>query len=833
LLICIAFYEIPASHIFNRKKFIFIFLFVSLSMKYLLLTVCVVAFCLVAVVGQPKPEWRVRFSRHPDPDNRFEKLHDIILLSDGRIAGVGETRSREKDADSQGLLLLFGRDRMGRVVRESYGSTGDEVLNSVAEAPDGTLYAVGKARSNGCWQPYLLHLNRKGKQIGLPFPIDDIKADSFEQIRWLSTGAALISTINVQHGLDTWLLQEGVLKKNQSLPAHFFEDIKVAIPTPDGGVWLSGNTHEPRFDFWCRYFDAQGKCVGNQNQKFGEPELHETLTGAALTPDGSLLLAGQQWEDGFALPLFHTVNTKNNLLSKPPSWPNQWTDNELIAGAVCCTRDNRRLFVLQSGKNTRPCLVEMSPINVVLDSKTLSLPHAEGFQSLRILEVPDEGNLLIAGHNGNGKGGTVHCYWLQRTNLLPHTHNPNAPASTQIARPSLAIRQPSKTLIRSDGFIHIRGKELYIEIDLAVRDKYESWYDGVQIWANGKKQDTETYRIEHDKSEAPDPGDGLYHHVFRAKDLLLSVPEDSLRYHFSLKICYGDGDTLCNSVELLYGRRKPTLYVLAIGANGGQGNSEVRHAFRDAQAMTRLMQAQACDSCLFENVVTVAFALEDSSALTFEKIRQQLIHFKDILKSRAGTQSDQAQDCIVLSFSGHGEMEDGEAYLLASDANEKKSNRLHFKQDFMDYMAGSKVLGKKLVFVDACRTQVIGGRKDQSLASALEVYSRAAPDVFAFLSCADGQSSWESDELKHGIFTYALEELLDRKPDSRCPLGEQASAYLSERFASPWDISNYLRLRVPQLLMCFKPEKKDMQIPPPLLQKSKTDLDFPIFWLPK
>lgn len=789
-------------------------------MKNLLFTLSLLL-CWAAALSQPKPEWSIKPCEYPAPDGSRDQLSDFIMLSDGRTAGVGASyRRAENSAGSQGLLLIFKADLNQQLpTRITCEADGETSLHSVAEAPDGSLYAVGKTCPDGRCRPLLLHFDRTGKQIGSPLPTEGIMAEGFEQIRWLSNGAALISTVNTAHGLDTWLLRDGVLVKNQTLPGSSFKNLTAALPTPDGGMWLCGNTYQPKHNLWCRYFDAQGHHhIISQPSILGDKNMREELMGAAVTPDGSLLLVGQMWPSG-ALPIYWEIDLKGTP-HRDPTWPNDWSGSDIYTSSVYCTSDNRRFTVLQSKQDKEPRWVEMSTNNTVLRSKSQSLPNAEGFLAFRILETQD-GNLLIAGHTGNGEGSLIKIYTLQRT-AAPKKVKPSPSTSIRYteAKPSLSIRQPSRSQTKADGRIHTHSadQDQYLEIELAIAENVKSWASYISIEVNG--QPYEKRKDDKMKSAEGPSSDGLYHSTLTV-ERKMPISKDSLRCDLHLKVCYDD--ILCDALTLRYERRKPRLYVLAIGANGGQGNSEVKYAFHDAQAMTRIMQEQACDSCLFERVVADTFLLQNPARMNFAEIRERLIALKDTLNQRDGTRTDHEQDCIVLAFSGHGEMEGGAAYLLPSDArgDAKRSKRMHFQQDFMGYL--DDVPGKKLVFVDACR-KIVDGEKGNSLAEAMAKYSNAAPDVFTFYSCSVGESSWEANELKQGVFTYALMEMFTPRSQSMY-LDYQPSG----GFVTPEAISKLLSQRIPVLVREYKPG----QTQTPVLSKGKisTTTDLPLFWL--
>jgi hypothetical protein len=115
---------------------------------------------------------------------------------------------------------------------------------------------------------------------------------------------------------------------------------------------------------------------------------------------------------------------------------------------------------------------------------------------------------------------------------------------------------------------------------------------------------------------------------------------------------------------------------------------------------------------------------------------------------------------VTASFSTHGYVEDGCAFLMPSDGARRFTHETGIKLDRI-YDACERIdASSKLLLVDACRASmsasVRGGENmTDELAAALQ---RAQSGVALLSSCGPGQMSWESHQLGQGVFTYFFVE---------------------------------------------------------------------------
>jgi hypothetical protein len=136
--------------------------------------------------------------------------------------------------------------------------------------------------------------------------------------------------------------------------------------------------------------------------------------------------------------------------------------------------------------------------------------------------------------------------------------------------------------------------------------------------------------------------------------------------------------------------------------------------------------------------------------------RENIVHELKLLLD-----NKRPEDVIIVVLSGHGlqPRDKDEAFFCPSDANLSKMETW-LEMDTVFKMMKESQAGGKLLIADCCRDDP----KLKNLRGApLEVQSVTRPTtlkppqtVSVLLSCANGQSAFEEDELKGGVFTHFL-----------------------------------------------------------------------------
>ena len=115
-------------------------------------------------------------------------------------------------------------------------------------------------------------------------------------------------------------------------------------------------------------------------------------------------------------------------------------------------------------------------------------------------------------------------------------------------------------------------------------------------------------------------------------------------------------------------------------------------------------------------------------------------------------------DLLIIAFSGHGVTIDGVGYICPNDADLNDTRTLIPSDEIFTKLTNSRA-SRKLMIVDACRNELtIPGKKGLE---EYETFQGEAQNInghnFVLLSSCDrNQVSWESDDLKHGVFTHFL-----------------------------------------------------------------------------
>jgi enterochelin esterase family protein len=130
----------------------------------------------------------------------------------------------------------------------------------------------------------------------------------------------------------------------------------------------------------------------------------------------------------------------------------------------------------------------------------------------------------------------------------------------------------------------------------------------------------------------------------------------------------------------------------------------------------------------------------------------------------------QPEDTVLLSFSGHGVQfkEEKEHYFCPMDTRLGDRKTLVSLSGVYEQLKQCKA-GTKVLFVDACRNdpEPEGGR----FAAKVERVAgqRVAPPggMAAFYSCSKGETSFESEAIKHGVFFHFVIEGLKGKAASK------------------------------------------------------------------
>lgn len=344
----------------------------------------------------------------------------------------------------------------------------------------------------------------------------------------------------------------------------------------------------------------------------------------------------------------------------------------------------------------------------------------------------------------------------------------------------LAIQDGSSKTVKplKDSVYDIRTSNVFISIEFQGNSKY----DDIYVYNNGKLILTESS----DEEVA-----------FRStkNDVILSIPLAPQKNHISVKII--DKEQVEHShfpIWLNYDTlaAKTDLFILSLGINEYQNKSyNLKYAKKDALDFSSSLENAA--SSIYENVYT--FSLHDKKVT-----KDNLLSLVDEIASKIGP-----EDVFVFYYAGHGVMyenptESNDFFLIMSDIT-----NLYGGKDLLlekgisseELLSISKniVAQKQVFFLDACQSGAaldVLATRGVSREKTLATLARSSGTFFITAS-QDIEYANEASSLEHGLFTFAILEMLTGK----------APSYADE-ILSMGELKNYVEQRVPELSETYK-----------------------------
>jgi uncharacterized caspase-like protein len=211
-----------------------------------------------------------------------------------------------------------------------------------------------------------------------------------------------------------------------------------------------------------------------------------------------------------------------------------------------------------------------------------------------------------------------------------------------------------------------------------------------------------------------------------------------------------------------------SLHMLIVGINKYQNASyNLNYAEPDAKAFSEKLSAQGS---IFKSIDKVEIYNEEA---TKEKIMEG---FKSIAAKA------QPQDVFVFYYAGHGSLDeenkdkDGESpfYFVPTDVTKLYGdNQQLMAKGISDHELKEQLTKirstKQIILMDACHSgAALKGMKTRNVAGDEKAIVQLARSsgVVVIASSGTKQLATEFDELKHGVFTYALLEALDGRGDN-------------------------------------------------------------------
>jgi len=253
------------------------------------------------------------------------------------------------------------------------------------------------------------------------------------------------------------------------------------------------------------------------------------------------------------------------------------------------------------------------------------------------------------------------------------------------------------------------------------------------------------------------------------------------------------GEELSKEITIYRDPNKPYLHVLAIGADG----SNLDYTGKDAKDFADIFRNQGSldENRIFsENIEVETLTGAEASAAGIEKRLERL---KNTLKYR-----NEKEKLVILYFSAHGDAFFDGFRLKASDYDPgiPESTTVPFAEVMAPI---EKAPGKKLVFIDACKSGMIGTKSasPKDIWNEIRKYSDKKQGMTIIASCSGEQESYEDKKWENGAFTEALIEGLK---------GGKADADGNSIVNIP-ELMSYLKKEVPSMVRLTKGDDRKQQ----------------------
>lgn len=150
-------------------------------------------------------------------------------------------------------------------------------------------------------------------------------------------------------------------------------------------------------------------------------------------------------------------------------------------------------------------------------------------------------------------------------------------------------------------------------------------------------------------------------------------------------------------------------------------------------------------------------------------------------------QMTQPDDLLLFYYSGHGEMENDNSYLIAHDSNQSSLNNTAILLSSVKEIVKQAPARRKIMLLDACHagsSALSKAAKPMSAAFIKRVFDEAQGLVI-LASCTQDQKSWIHVESGHSLFTYHLLQALKGNAD-----------FDNKGFVTMQDINRYITDKV-------------------------------------
>lgn len=129
-------------------------------------------------------------------------------------------------------------------------------------------------------------------------------------------------------------------------------------------------------------------------------------------------------------------------------------------------------------------------------------------------------------------------------------------------------------------------------------------------------------------------------------------------------------------------------------------------------------------------------------------------------------QAAEADDLLLFYFSGHGQAQDGESYLLARDTRLAALKHTAVAMSDVREIIEQSPAHAKVIVLDSCHSGASIGKAEPTMSPAfIRRVFEEAEGMAVLASCKQGQQSWEWQAKRRSVFTYYLLEALSGHAD--------------------------------------------------------------------
>ena len=211
-------------------------------------------------------------------------------------------------------------------------------------------------------------------------------------------------------------------------------------------------------------------------------------------------------------------------------------------------------------------------------------------------------------------------------------------------------------------------------------------------------------------------------------------------------------------------------WAVVIGINNYRFLSNLNYACEDATAIKDIFEKKGFDKIFFFSNDSPPIKFPSGHTMGSDPSFGNLFNF---FENAFINPALKPEDNLWFFFAGHGQRYSDIDYLMPQDGNISKPDVTGLGVNFICQRLRRCGSGNVILFIDACRNT--GKRSGLGIGQTLQ------QGVVTITSCQPSESSWEVDELKHGIFTFALLEAFTKSGNINCATVEKLDKYLQNR----------------------------------------------------